>query len=303
MRTQNNKLKPVNLNNSHILNFKTFVESEEVKPYLLTIRKFPPFTREEEIAAVEKARSGKKSDVDNFINHNLLLVLASARHFMHNGVSLADLIQYGNIGLVTAANAYINHDDYYKKNRFNTYAVWYIRKYITEGIEEFQVIARPHMVYINANKVKNAVEQMSNSDSDIIIDVETIAQTLGLSVDDVNTAIRSNSNIVSMNSCLSQTKDGNNEEKKVELSETIMGDSFADTGLIKEDNEKMVATLLGKLTPLHQKIIKMKFGIGYPTEYTLDNIADELNRTKESVRQHMCKAMDKMKKLAESMEF
>lgn len=301
MRT-NNKLNPVNLNNSHILNCKTFVESEEVKPYLLTIRKFPPFTREEEISAVEAAKGGKKSDKDNFINHNLLLVLAAARHYMHLGVPLADLIQYGNIGLTLAADDYIKKD-LYKVNRFSSCAVWYIRKYITEGIEEFQMIARPHMVYINANKVKNVVEQMSNTDSDIIIDIETIAKTLGLSVDDVNTAIRSNSNIVSMNSCLSQTKDGNNEEKKVELSETIMGDSFADTGLIKEDNEKMVATLLGKLTPLHQKIIRMKFGIGYPTEYTLDNIADELNRTKESVRQHLCKAMNKMKKLAESMEF
>ena len=283
------KTKRVNLNNSHLDNYMSFMETEEMQLYTKQIRKYKPFTREEEIEAVKKAKSGNQSDFDNFVNHNLLLVVTAARHFMHNGTPLVDLIQYGNIGLTEAARAYIEHPDYYMKNRFNTYAVWYIRKNIVDGMEKDKTIIRPHMVQINSNKIKKVIEKLNVDDT--IIDVETISKQIGLSIKDVQTAIMTDHTILSTNMCL----DSNNEEHSDTLGDTITGDMNTDKEMMEEDRKKEIKIILSRLNNRERTIVMMRFGIGREYEMEFDTIGEILGIGTERVRKIFKDSMVKLK--------
>lgn len=283
------KTKRVNLNNSHLDNYMSFMETEEMQLYTKQIRKYKPFTREEEIEAVKKAKSGNQSDFDNFVNHNLLLVVTAARHFMHNGTPLVDLIQYGNIGLTEAARAYIEHPDYYMKNRFNTYAVWYIRKNIVDGMEKDKTIIRPHMVQVNSNKIKKVIEKLNANDT--IIDVETISKQIGLSIKDVQTAIMTDHTILSTNMCL----DSNNEEHSDTLGDIITGDMNTDKEMMEEDRKKEIKIILSRLNNRERAIVMMRFGIGREYEMEFDTIGEILGIGTERVRKIFKDSMVKLK--------
>lgn len=283
------KTKRVNLNNSHLDNYMSFMETEEMQLYTKQIRKYKPFTREEEIEAVKKAKSGNQSDFDNFVNHNLLLVVTAARHFMHNGTPLVDLIQYGNIGLTEAARAYIEHPDYYMKNRFNTYAVWYIRKNIVDGMEKDKTIIRPHMVQVNSNKIKKVIEKLNADDT--IIDVETISKQIGLPIKDVQTAIMTDHTILSTNMCL----DSNNEEHSDTLGDIITGDMNTDKEMMEEDRKKEIKIILSRLNNRERTIVMMRFGIGREYEMEFDTIGEILGIGTERVRKIFKDSMMKLK--------
>lgn len=283
------KTKRVNFNNSHLDNYMSFMETEEMQLYTKQIRKYKPFTREEEIEAVKKAKSGNQSDFDNFVNHNLLLVVTAARHFMHNGTPLVDLIQYGNIGLTEAARAYIEHPDYYMKNRFNTYAVWYIRKNIVDGMEKDKTIIRPHMVQVNSNKIKKVIEKLNADDT--IIDVETISKQIGLSIKDVQTAIMTDHTILSTNMCL----DSNNEEHSDTLGDTITGDMNTDKEMMEEDRKKEIKIILSRLNNRERAIVMMRFGIGREYEMEFDTIGEILGIGTERARKIFKDSMVKLK--------
>jgi RNA polymerase primary sigma factor len=272
----------------------SFVETEEARPYILQARKFPPYNREEEITAINKAKSGKQADIDEFVNHNLLLAVVAARHYMHLGVPLADLIQYGNIGLIEAAHAYIEHPDYYMKNRFNTYAVWYIRKYITEGIEEYQMIAKPHMVHINSNKVKDAIEHLTNLDSEIIVDMEQLSEYLGLTMNEVKSAVMSDTTIVSADTVI-----GTDDDKATTLGDIMLkSDMNADDSVMEEDKKTQIELLLNRLNNREKVVVKMTFGIGYDYEREPESIAREPGLGAERVRQILKGAMVKLQSAA-----
>ena len=283
------KTKRVNFNNSHLDNYMSFMETEEMQLYTKQIRKYKPFTREEEIEAVKKAKSGNQSDFDNFVNHNLLLVVTAARHFMHNGTPLVDLIQYGNIGLTEAARAYIEHPDYYMKNRFNTYAVWYIRKNIVDGMEKDKTIIRPHMVQVNSNKIKKVIEKLNADDT--IIDVETISKQIGLSIKDVQTAIMTDHTILSTNMCL----DSNNEEYSDTLGDIITGDMNTDKEMMEEDRKKEIKIILSRLNNRERTIVMMRFGIGREYEMEFDTIGEILGIGTERARKIFKDSMMKLK--------
>lgn len=283
------KTKRVNLNNSHLDNYMSFMETEEMQLYTKQIRKYKPFTREEEIEAVKKAKSGNQSDFDNFVNHNLLLVVTAARHFMHNGTPLVDLIQYGNIGLTEAARAYIEHPDYYMKNRFNTYAVWYIRKNIVDGMEKDKTIIRPHMVQVNSNKIKKVIEKLNADDT--IIDVETISKQIGLPIKAVQTAIMTDHTILSTNMCL----DSNNEEHSDTLGDIITGDMNTDKEMMEEDRKKEIKIILSRLNNRERTIVMMRFGIGREYEMEFDTIGEILGIGTERVRKIFKDSMVKLK--------
>ena len=283
------KTKRVNFNNSHLDNYMSFMETEEMQLYTKQIRKYKPFTREEEIEAVKKAKSGNQSDFDNFVNHNLLLVVTAARHFMHNGTPLVDLIQYGNIGLTEAARAYIKHPDYYMKNRFNTYAVWYIRKNIVDGMEKDKTIIRPHMVQVNSNKIKKVIEKLNADDT--IIDVETISKQIGLPIKDVQTAIMTDHTILSTNMCL----DSNNEEHSDTLGDIITGDMNTDKEMMEEDRKKEIKIILSRLNNRERTIVMMRFGIGREYEMEFDTIGEILGIGTERVRKIFKDSMVKLK--------
>jgi len=107
-------------------------EFDDLAPLIKLIRAHPPFDREMELVVTRKARKGDKRAQEKLVLHNLSLVISVARKFMGRGVRLEDLVQEGNYGLLKA----IEHFDPEKGNRFSTYAVWWIRAYITRSLKD-----------------------------------------------------------------------------------------------------------------------------------------------------------------------
>src|SRR2546429_7055474 len=107
-------------------------EFDDLAPLIKLIRAHPPFDRETEIVVTRKARKGDRRAQEKLVVHNLSLVISVARKFMGRGVRLEDLVQEGNYGLLKA----IEHFDPEKGNRFSTYAVWWIRAYITRCLKD-----------------------------------------------------------------------------------------------------------------------------------------------------------------------
>lgn len=287
-------MKRIELDNKHLNNGATFVQMGDIyNTYISTIRKYPAFNREEEIKAVELAKVSK-SGFDNFVNHNLLLVVKSARHFMHLGLELDDLIQNGNMGLLEAARAYVDHEDYYKKNRFNTYAVWYIRKAIIDAIEtEGHLVRRSHDVTIAANKVKKVIDGL-NGDT-FGLSTEDIANMAGLTPEMVATVFATETSILSMSTPISF--DGNNTNEST-IADTIDGGDRADKFLAEEDKKKEVELYLSVLTKNEKRIVCMKFGIGEEYEKNDKDIAETLKITIYTVNRLFDSAMRKLREAA-----
>jgi RNA polymerase primary sigma factor len=107
-------------------------EFDDLAPLIKLIRAHPPFDRETELVVTRRARKGDKRAQEKLVVHNLSLVISVARKFMGRGVRLEDLVQEGNYGLLKA----IEHFDPEKGNRFSTYAVWWIRAYITRSLKD-----------------------------------------------------------------------------------------------------------------------------------------------------------------------
>jgi len=107
-------------------------EFDDLAPLIKLIRAHPPFDRETELKVTRRARKGDKRAQEQLVVHNLSLVISVARKFMGRGVRLEDLVQEGNYGLLKA----IEHFDPEKGNRFSTYAVWWIRAYITRCLKD-----------------------------------------------------------------------------------------------------------------------------------------------------------------------
>ena len=107
-------------------------EFDDLAPLIKLIRAHPPFDREMELVVTRKARKGDKRAQEKLVVHNLSLVISVARKFMGRGVRLEDLVQEGNYGLLKA----IEHFDPEKGNRFSTYAVWWIRAYVTRSLKD-----------------------------------------------------------------------------------------------------------------------------------------------------------------------
>jgi RNA polymerase primary sigma factor len=107
-------------------------EFDDLAPLIKLIRTHPPFDRETELTVTRRARKGEKRAQEQLVVHNLSLVISVARKFMGHGVRLEDLVQEGNYGLLKA----IEHFDPEKGNRFSTYAVWWIRAYITRSLRD-----------------------------------------------------------------------------------------------------------------------------------------------------------------------
>jgi RNA polymerase primary sigma factor len=107
-------------------------EFDDLAPLIRQIRTHPPFDRETELVVTRKSRKGNKRAQEQLVLHNLSLVISVARKFMGRGVRLEDLVQEGNYGLLKA----IEHFDPEKGNRFSTYAVWWIRAYITRSLKD-----------------------------------------------------------------------------------------------------------------------------------------------------------------------
>jgi RNA polymerase primary sigma factor len=234
---------------------------------------------------IGKARELVTAAKSELITRNLRLVINIAKNYVGRGLSLLDLIQEGNIGLMKAVDKF----KYEKGFKFSTYATWWIRQRMTRALmDQTKTIRVPvHAVefYNRATKVSRELRQQLGRDPD----KEEIAERLAVStgkLDEVFTAIQ--------DPIALQTPLGD-EDSKLEdfISDEDSPSPYTDTE--KNDLTERIIRVLDTLEPREAAIVRMRFGIGFEKDYTLEEIGRHFSITRERVRQIEAKALRKLK--------
>jgi RNA polymerase primary sigma factor len=261
-------------------------DASSLDKYLQDISKLPMITVEEEIILASKIRHGDQQALNELVSANLRFVVSVAKQYQNQGISLQDLINEGNTGLIKAASRF----DETRGFKFISYAVWWIRQCIIQAISEQSRIVRLPLNKIGAlnkiRKVKGKLEQQlerNPTDAEIAIFMEIKESEV--------TTTRSNSPWhVSTDAALP------GQEQITLMDVMFNADDF------KPDHELMMDSLrieiervLSKLTEKEQDVIKLYFGVAGYQALTLDEIAIKFNLTRERVRQIKEKAIRKLR--------
>ncbi|NLL14240.1 MAG: RNA polymerase sigma factor RpoD/SigA [Fibrobacter sp.] len=264
------------------------VEEGSLALYLKEIGKLQPLSSENEARIAARIHQGDQKAIDTLVKANLRFVVSVARNYQNQGMSLCDLINEGNIGLVRAAQKF----DEKKNFRFISYAVWWIRQAILQSLAEHSRIMRLPLNKAGAihkiSKTQTELEQRYNR----IPDASEIAQELGISEDAVSETIAISSNHVSLDAPLKDT-DSSSLVDVIQANSTNNPEDELQTISLNKEIKKM----LSFLTEREKEIIKLYYGIENETAYTLDEIGRKFNITRERVRQIKSKAISRLKSL------
>ncbi len=247
--------------------------------YLIEIRKFPPLTREEEKQTIINAKNGSRQAYELIIKSNLRFVVSTAKKYQGQGVDLEDLISEGNLGLVKAYDKF----DITRNYKFITYAVWWIRQSIINLIHEHSRAIRIPVNKITnitkGSKLKDMREQHYGREVSIMEILEDYPEIL----EDIKY------NFLMLDLDEPQTDDDN------DLNSVIEGSSYE----IELEIEKLhieLKSFFKELTPREREVICMYYGIGHERSYTLQDIGEVLDLTRERIRQIKLIVLDKFKR-------
>ena len=287
-----------NISSTEKQNINNFISS-----YFTEIGQIPLLTFEEEVELGKRIKAGYEAETklannlnigddekeklrkissdglmarECLIESNLKLVVSIAKHYQNRGLSLMDLIQEGNLGLIKAVYRF----DPSKGFRFSTYGTWWIRQAITRAIvEQGRMVRIPAHVIDSLNKLKKARRELSMQ-LGYDPSIKEIADKLNLKESDIEYLDYISQDIVSLNSPISDDDDT--------LFSDMIEDTTASTTLefaIREENKERIADALSTLPPREARIINLRYGFVDNIPKTLDEIGREFGITRERVRQ------------------
>ena len=274
-----------------MLNSEYYMDDDKdvLSIYLKQINKIPMISHEEEYELALKAQQGDKKAREKLINSNLRFVVTVAKKYQGQGLPLEDLINEGNIGLLTAIDKFEPDKGYH----FISYAVWWIRQAIMKAVcEKSRAVRLPlnrANELVQIQKIQKALIHDSGSTD---VSVEEIADASGLEADLVKDLLAVSREMVSFDAPVAS---------KGELSDSKVGDFIEDEKLGPEEeviNKSLkndIESLLSTLTDKEREIIIMRFGLYDVKPMSLKEIGDQYGLTKERIRQIEKRAIEKMR--------
>lgn len=264
------------------------VTTDPVRMYLREIGKIPLLSSEEEISLAQKNEKGDRRAKKKLTESNLRLVVSIAKKYVMRGLSLLDLIQEGNQGLIRAVEKY----DWRKGYKFSTYATWWIRQAITRAIaDQARTIRIPVHMVETINKLIRIQRQLMQK-----LGREPLAEEVAKEMGEGMTAIRVREILkIAQDTTSLETPVGDEED-------SMLGDFIADTSqpspieaasreLLKENIDEVLSTLSDR----EAKVLKMRFGLDGKNPMTLEEVGREFGVTRERIRQIEAKALRKLK--------
>jgi RNA polymerase primary sigma factor len=266
-------------------------ESKSLDKYLQDISKIDLITAEEEVELAQKIKKGDQRALEKLVNANLRFVVSVAKQYQNQGLTLPDLINEGNFGLVKAAQRF----DETRGFKFISYAVWWIRQSILQALaEQSRVVRLPLNKIGSINKINKTFSYLEQA-HERPPSAEEIAEELGLSVSEVKQSLKNAGKHISMDAPFAEGEDSNLYDV-ISASETPM----PDTELVKESIREEIGRVLDTLSEREADVIKLYYGIGQSSTMTLDEIGNTFDLTRERVRQIREKAIRKLRKSAKS---
>jgi len=265
-------------------------ESASLDKYLQEIGKEELITVEEEVELAQRIKRGDQTALEKLTRANLRFVVSVAKQYQNQGLSLPDLINEGNLGLIKAAGKF----DETRGFKFISYAVWWIRQSILQALAEQSRIVRLPLNQVGSlNKINKAYSKFEQ-EHERKPSPEELAESLELPAEKVSDTLRVSGRHISVDAPFVEGEDNNL------LDVLVNNDSpNADKNLMKESLAREIERALSTLTERENDIIRMFFGIGCQ-EMTLEEIGERFGLTRERVRQIKEKAIRRLRHTSRS---
>ncbi len=263
-------------------------DSQAVEKYLQDISRIPMINAEEETVLAQKIRGGgaeSKAALEKMVKSNLRFVVSVAKQYQHQGLTLSDLINEGNLGLIKAAQRF----DETKGFKFISYAVWWIRQSILQALaEQGRLVRLPQNkigTYNKANKAMMAFEQENEREPS----VEELAGILDMSESEISSIFVTNTRHTSLDAPVHEAED-------VSMGDLLTGSDDTDEGVIQDSLREEIKRILKSLSPRESEIVSAYFGLEGNDGPTIEQIGQKYDLTKERIRQIKERAIKRLQK-------
>lgn len=262
-------------------------ETASLDMYLQDIGRVELITADEEVVLAQKIKQGDQRALDKLVKANLRFVVSVSKQYQNQGMSLPDLINEGNLGLIKAAQRF----DETRGFKFISYAVWWIRQSILQSLAEQSRIVRLPLNKIGAiNKINKTLSKLEQ-DLEREPSYDELSEALEMMPQDIIDTMRNNNRHVSMDAPISLNEDGGTMYDLMENGEAIS----PDRELLGESLQQEITRALSTLTEREADVIKLFFGLNGTHAHSLEEIGEKFDLTRERVRQIKEKAVRRLK--------
>ena len=267
-------------------------ESQSLEKYLQEIGKVDLLTPEEEVDLAKRIKQGDQASLEKLTKANLRFVVSVAKQYQNQGLSLSDLINEGNLGLIKAAQRF----DETRGFKFISYAVWWIRQSILQALAEQSHIVRLPLNKVGSlNKINKAFSELEQN-YEREPSAEELADLLDIATEEVETTLGVAARHVSMDAPFIDGEDNSLLDVLEDFAATRTDSELE----YKESLSKEIDRSLSTLTDRQADVIKLYFGIGIEHPMSLEDIGDKFGLTRERVRQIKDKAINKLRSTSKS---
>jgi len=260
-------------------------DTPSLDKYLQEIGRVDLISPEEEVILARKIKSGDDEALRKLVKANLRFVVSVAKQYQNQGMTLPDLINEGNLGLMKAAQRF----DETRGFKFISYAVWWIRQAILQSLaEQARIVRLPVNKIGSINRINRTFARLEQ-EFEREPSAAEIAEILEMFPEDVKDALKTNGRTISMDAPLSSEEDNN-------MYDVLQNDEVPspDRNLINESLAFEIERALSTLSCREAKVLKLYFGLGMKHPFTLEEIGEELSLTRERVRQIKEKAIKRI---------